>query len=193
MKILLYFCAVFYMHFNNSIVNSNFNFQEIEIENSSLFESSFMHYSIFFCLVLGKHIFQMKWLVIRTILPFTGSWMYSIASGGGVTEIRIESCWEARAQFYDGYTVNKTGKWLCLIFFFKFNLFGYIIVTNESIDTNQSNWSNCIFFFLLLDIYWDFCCIPYKNKYIKYKQINGILFANKLTTVDDFSDGKINN
>lgn len=40
----------------------------------------------------------------------SGSWLYGLASGSCVTEIRIESCRKARAQFYDGYTANKTGK-----------------------------------------------------------------------------------
>lgn len=40
----------------------------------------------------------------------SGSWLYGLAGGSCVTEIRIESCRKARAQFYDGYTANKTGK-----------------------------------------------------------------------------------
>lgn len=40
----------------------------------------------------------------------TGCWLYSFTSGGSVTEIRIKSCREARAQLYDGYAANKTGK-----------------------------------------------------------------------------------
>lgn len=41
---------------------------------------------------------------------FPGSGLYGSAGGSGVTEIGIESCRKARAQFHDGYTVNETGK-----------------------------------------------------------------------------------
>lgn len=39
-----------------------------------------------------------------------GSWLYRFASGSRITEIRIESCRKTCAQFHDGYTVDKTGK-----------------------------------------------------------------------------------
>lgn len=52
---------------------------------------------------------QIEWLAIFFEI-FTGSWLYGLAGGSCVTEIGIESCRKARAQFYDGYTVNKTGK-----------------------------------------------------------------------------------
>lgn len=44
---------------------------------------------------------------------FTGCGLYCFTRGRRVKEIGIESCRKARAQFHDGYTVNKTGK--CVI------------------------------------------------------------------------------
>lgn len=49
--------------------------------------------------------------MIGNILKFIGSWLYGPVGSSGITEIGIESCRKARAQLYDGYTIDETSKY----------------------------------------------------------------------------------
>lgn len=86
-----------------------FQFPHKKSEYLSWIMFEFMHFMWLFIFFPSPSNPNMKWL--RISFEFTGSGLYSSTGGGSITEIRIKSCREARAQLYDGYTVNKTGKY----------------------------------------------------------------------------------